>query len=71
MDEMKGKKSTRYKNDYNSKAYDSLRIVVPKGQKATVQAFADEAGESVNKYTERSLLARMGLPEWPKKEEQP
>lgn len=44
---------------------DCLRIVVPKGQKATVQAAAAAAGESVNEYTQRALLLRMGLPAWP------
>ena len=68
MGEKKGKKTTRYKNDYNAKAYDSLRIVVPKGQKATIQAAADSVDESINQYTNKAVLARLGLPEWPKKE---
>ena len=52
-------------NKYNASNYDNLRIVIPKGQKATVEAAAKEAGESVNLYTQRALLARMGLSEWP------
>lgn len=44
---------------------DELKIRVPKGQKATIQAAADNAGESVNQYTQGALLARMGLKEWP------
>lgn len=52
-------------NKYNASAYDRLNIVIPKGQKATVEAAAKEAGESVNQYTQRALLARMGLVEWP------
>ena len=44
---------------------DELKIRVPKGQKATIQAAADKAGESVNQYTQGALLARMGLKEWP------
>ena len=44
---------------------DELKIRIPGGQKATVQAAAKEAGESVNLYTQRALLARMGLKEWP------
>lgn len=52
-------------NKYIKNNYDSLRIVVPKGQKATVKAAADEAGESINQYTQGALLARMGLSEWP------
>lgn len=53
-------------NKYNAAKYDSLRIVIPKGQKATVEAAAQEAGESVNLYTQKALLNRMGLSEWPK-----
>ncbi len=52
-------------NKYIKNNYDSLRIVVPKGQKATIKAAADEAGESINQYTQGALLARMGLSEWP------
>lgn len=65
MSETKGKAATRAKNKYNAANYDSLRIVVPKGQKATVEAAAKEAGESINLYTQKALLTRMGLSEWP------
>ena len=44
---------------------DELSFTLPKGQKATVKAAADKAGESVNQYTQGALLARMGLKEWP------
>lgn len=67
MSEPKGKKSTAYKNQYNKQNYDSLRIVVPQGQKATVEAAAAAAGESINMYTQRALLMRMGLCDWPTK----
>ena len=61
----KSKAATRAKNKYNTTKYDSLRIVVPKGQKATIQAAADEVGESINLYTHKALLVRMGLDKWP------
>lgn len=64
------KTSAAVKNRYVAKAYDRIPIVVPKGQKATVQAAAKEAGESVNQYTQGALLARMGLSEWPTREEE-
>lgn len=54
-------------NKYNASAYDRLNIVIPKGQKNTVQVFAAQAGESVNQYTQNALLAYMGLKEWPKR----
>lgn len=46
---------------------DRMSYTLPKGQKATVQAAAAAAGESVNEYTQRALLARMGLEMWPEK----
>ena len=52
-------------NAYAKKAYDNLRIIIPKGQKAAVERAAKEAGESINQYTQRALLARMGLKTWP------
>lgn len=60
-----GKTSSAVKRRYNEKAYDRLAIIIPKGQKATVEAAAAEVGESVNGYTNGALLARMGLTEWP------
>lgn len=65
MSETKGKKSTAYKNRYNQKNYDSLRIVVPAGQKSTVEAFARDRGDSINGVTNKALLAYMGLKAWP------
>lgn len=49
---------------------DELKIRLPGGQKATVQAAAAAVEESVNEYTQKALLQRMGLKEWPAKPEQ-
>ena len=68
MEKPRGKASTRAKNKYNSANYDSLRIIVPKGQKATIQTGAEKEGESINGFTNKALLARLGLEEWPKEE---
>ena len=57
--------SAAVKNRYARKAYDRVEIIVPKGQKATIAAAAQAAGESVNQYTQKALLARMGLEAWP------
>ena len=67
----KTRTSAAVKERYNDKAYDALRIRLPKGQKATVEAAARAAGESVNQYTQGALLARMGLSAWPGKEDAP
>lgn len=45
--------------------YDSYLVRIPKGQKQTVEAAASAVGESVNQYTQKALLTRMGLSEWP------
>lgn len=63
------KNQTTWSRNYNEKAYDRLAITVPKGQKATIEAAAAAAGESVNLYTQRALLQRMGLEKWPDNQE--
>ncbi len=65
---MPTQKHTDYKRAFNEKNYDRLAITIPKGQKATIQAAADEVGESINQYTNKALLARLGREEWPEKE---
>ena len=63
MSEVQGKKSTRYKNRYNAENYDSLRIVVPKGRKAEIKAYARAAGESINGLVNALLRERLGQSE--------
>lgn len=46
-------------NKYNAKAYDSLRIVVKKGYKDTVQAHAAAMGESINGFVNRAIREQM------------
>lgn len=72
MESKQGKASTRAKNKYNSANYDSLRIVVPKGQKKAVEAHASSKGDSVNGLVNALLRADMGLTEaeWKHPEEQ-
>ena len=52
-------------NKYIRNNYDRLNICIPKGQKATLEAAAKEAGERVNTYTQKALLARLGISDWP------
>lgn len=58
-------------NKYNAANYDSLRIVVPKGQKAAVDAHAKSKGLSTNALVNELLRADMGLSaeEWKAKEQ--
>lgn len=59
MSAIKGNSQTRAKNKYNSKNYDSLRIVVAKGQKEVLQSIAKGQGASLNGYTKQALQAKI------------
>lgn len=50
-------------NSYAKKAYDNLRIIIPKGRKTAVEAHAKAKGKSVNSLVNSLLLADMGLTE--------
>ena len=56
-------------NKYIKGNYDRINLTIPKGQKAAVQAAAAQEGESLNSYTNKALLARMGLAAWPEAKE--
>lgn len=61
-----GKPATMYKNRYNAKSYDSLRIVVPKGRKSDIEKRAAAVDKSVNGLV-NDLLRRdleMSPAEW-------
>ena len=46
---------------YMKANYDEIKIRIPKGQKETVQAFAQERGESVNALIWGLLQEAMGV----------
>ena len=50
-------------NRYQRKAYDRLNVLLPKGQKDAVDAFAKANGESVNGLVNRLLREAIGVPE--------
>ena len=50
-----GKASTRAQNRYIAKAYDRINLTVPKGKKDTIQAHAENQGESVNGFINRAI----------------
>ena len=35
---------------YNKKAYDRIDLIVPKGKRAAIKAFAESKGKSTNKF---------------------
>lgn len=57
-------------NKYIKNNYDRLNICIPKGQKATIEEAAACLGESVNAYTQKALLARLGVSKWPERMEE-
>ncbi len=59
-------------NKYNATAYDRLNIVIPKGRRETVKAFAEEHGESINGLVNSLLRREIGLTEseWETRQEE-
>lgn len=58
-----GKAQTKATNKYILKAYDRINLTIPKGRKATIEARANEQGESVNGYINGLIRADVGLSE--------
>ena len=56
-----GKTSNAVKDRYNAKAYDDIRLRVPKGQKEKIQAFSESNGETVNGFINRLISEAMGV----------
>lgn len=65
-----GRTSTTVKDRWNKNNYDDVRIRLPKGCKAAVEAHAQRKGDSVNGLVNALLRADMGLTEaeWRKSE---
>lgn len=68
ISEAKKRANKKWNDAHMKERYDRVQLVLPAGQKATLEAAAQEAGESVNMYTQKALLQRMGLEAWPEKE---
>lgn len=50
-----GKTSSAVKDRYNAKAYDEIKVRVPKGKKTEIQSHAEGRGESVNAFINRAI----------------
>lgn len=50
-----GKASTKAKNKYNAANYDRIALVVPKGKKEKIKAYAESKGESLNRFVNRTI----------------
>lgn len=57
---MSGKTSNESKAKYNAKAYDRLEIVVPKGQKEIIKAYAESKRTSINAYINKLINDDLG-----------
>ena len=55
-----GTSATECKNRYNAKNFDQLKILVPKGQKAAISAYAAEKGMSLTAYVKSVIASDMG-----------
>lgn len=55
MAETQGKASTKAKNKYNAANYERIALVVPKGKKAKIKAYADSKGESINGFVNKAI----------------
>lgn len=55
MAETKGKASTKAKNKYNAANYERITLMVPKGKKEIIRAFAERRGESVNGFVNKAI----------------
>ncbi len=58
-----GKTSSAVKQRYNTKAYDALRITVPKGRRDEINRWAKENGVSVNGFVNEALRRALGMSE--------
>ena len=60
---MEKKRKAKWQNDYIARTYDRINLTVPKGRKATLEARANEKGESVNGYINGLIREDVGLSE--------
>jgi len=44
---------------YNAKTYDRIEIIVPKGDKEVIKAFAEKEGLSVNSFINAAIQEKM------------
>lgn len=52
---MSGKTSTASKRLYNEKAYDRISLVVQKGRREELKAYAESKGMSINGYINKLI----------------
>ena len=55
-----GKTSSVVKDRYNAKAYDEIKVRVPKGIKKVIKEYAEANNESVNGFINRIIEEKIG-----------
>ena len=55
----KSKTSSQVKDRYNAKAYDEIKVRVPKGKKDEIKAAAELEGKSVNAYIVEAIIEKI------------
>lgn len=53
------KKNIIYKNDFNRNNYDRVGLMLPKGQKDKIKAYAESKGMSMNEYIRQLIVKDM------------
>ena len=59
---MGGKTSNESKRKYNEKAYDRIQLVVKKGKKEEIKAYAENHGDSLNSFVNEAIDEKMQKP---------
>ena len=59
---MSGKTSNESKRKYNEKAYDRIQLVVKKGKKDEIKAYAEKNGYSLNSFVNEAIDEKMQKP---------
>lgn len=68
-----GKTSAESVNRYINKAYDRVHVIIPRGKKQAVKAFAESLGMTLNGLVNALLREALGLSpgEWEAREDRP
>ena len=63
LSEAKKRANKKWNDENMAKKYDRIQLVVPKGRKADIEAYAKNQGESVNGLMNALLCNALGLTE--------
>ena len=61
--------SSQHKAEYAREHFARIEVVIPKAAKPILDAMAKAAGEKTAEYVKNAILMRMGVKDWPVKED--